>query len=282
MTLHGRSIHTPVEGVPTTDGAGVRLVRLIGHASLPDLDPFLLLDAFDSHEPDAYIAGFPNHPHRGFETVTYMLEGRMRHQDSIGNTGELGPGDLQWMTAGRGIIHSEMPLQEQGALRGFQLWVNLPQAHKMIPPRYQDIPAAEIPHAPLGNGHAKVLAGTLDGVRGPVEGAHVRPTLLDVTLPAGDSTQIDLPPDAHGFAYAIEGEGELGVSQVTLKKGQMATFAAGGPLHARTAREPIRLLIGCARPLDEPIARYGPFVMNTQEELQQAFADYRSGRLDRG
>lgn len=281
MSVTDRPIETRGEGVATTEGAGVRLVRLIGHPRLPDLDPFLLFDAFDSTDPDTYIAGFPNHPHRGFETVTYMLEGRMLHEDSLGNKGELGPGDLQWMTAGRGIIHSEMPVQEQGSLRGFQLWVNLPKSHKMMPPRYQDIPSAKIPVVTTGGGHAKVLAGNLEGVRGPVEGGHARPTLLDVTLPPSTSTRIELPTDAHGFAYVIDGAGQVGNPAQGVHKGQLATFGEGGPLPIRAHEASLRLLVACAKPLDEPVVRYGPFVMNSREEIEQAFADYRAGRLDR-
>jgi len=276
-----RRVLTIVEGQPTRDGAGVDLVRTIGTPHLSQLDPFLLLDEFNSTDPKAYIAGFPSHPHRGFETVTYMLAGRMKHRDSIGNEGDLGPGDLQWMTAGRGIIHSEMPLQDQGEMRGFQLWVNLPKTHKMVSPRYQDIRATDIPVLEMEAATLRVLAGRVRACEGPVRDVYVKPTLLDVTVTPHGHITLDLPSQDHGFAYVFDGSGTLGSPRKAVKARQLATFGKGGALAFHADEDGMRVLIGCAQPIGEPVARYGPFVMNTHSEIRQAIQDYQAGRLDK-
>jgi hypothetical protein len=266
-------------GLPASDGAGVKLMRIIGQPALPDLDPFLLLDAFGSDDPAAYIAGFPSHPHRGFETVTYMLAGRMRHRDNAGNEGLLGPGSVQWMTAGRGIVHSEMPEQDSGLMQGFQLWVNLPAKDKMTAPRYQDIAADRIPEVDLGGGaHAKVLAGEVAGVRGPVDPGETAPIFLDIKLDAGGSARIPLPEGHNGFFYVFEGEAQVGEPGERLAMGRIGVLSPGGEVSLASPGG-ARLILVAGKPLREPVAKYGPFVMNTQAELMQAFEDYRAGRF---
>ena len=266
-------------GLPASDGAGVKLDRIIGQPALPDLDPFLLLDAFGSDDPKAYIAGFPSHPHRGFETVTYMLAGRMRHRDNAGNEGLLGPGSVQWMTAGRGIVHSEMPEQESGLMKGFQLWVNLPAKDKMIAPRYQDIAADRVPDVDLGGGaRAKVLAGEIAGVRGPVDPGATAPIFFDISLAAGGATRVALPEGHNAFVYVFEGEAEVGAPVTTLRKGQIGVLSAG-PEVELASNAGGRLILVAGKPLREPVARHGPFVMNTRAELVQAFEDFDAGRF---
>jgi len=270
-------------GQPTSDGAGVRLTRVIGTPALDHLDPFLLLDEFKSDKADDYLAGFPDHPHRGFETVTYMLAGAMRHRDHAGNQGELVAGSVQWMTAGRGIVHSEMPQQQDGLMWGFQLWVNLPARDKMTAPRYQDIPPEKIPEVELSAGvRARVIAGEAGGVRGPVEGIATRPLYLDVRMGAGARVSLDVAAGHNAFVYVYEGrvtvdDGSGGAQEVGA--GQLAVLSDGDAVTATTTGSPARFLVLAARPLGEPVARYGPFVMNTREELVQAAEDYRSGRL---
>ena len=270
-------------GQPTSDGAGVRLTRVIGTAALDHLDPFLLLDEFKSDKADDYLAGFPDHPHRGFETVTYMLAGAMRHRDHAGNQGELVAGSVQWMTAGRGIVHSEMPQQKDGLMWGFQLWVNLPARDKMTAPRYQDIPPEKIPEVELSAGvRARVIAGEAGGVRGPVEGIATRPLYLDVRMGGGARVSLDVATGHNAFVYVYEGrvavdDGSGGAQDVGA--GQLAVLSDGDAVTATTTGSPARFLLLAARPLGEPVARYGPFVMNTREELVQAAEDYRSGRL---
>src|SRR5689334_13850280 len=269
--------------IPTSDGAGVKLTRVIGQPALPDLDPFLMLDEFGSDKGADYIGGFPDHPHRGFETVTYMLAGRMRHGDNRGNVGLLRPGSVQWMTAGRGIVHSEMPEQENGLLWGYQLWVNLPAADKMTAPRYQDIDPEVIPLVELEGGvRVKVIAGRVGGQSGPVEGVPTDPTYLDVTLPAGAEFLHAVPQDYTAFAYVIEGAVRLGPEThgEAVRQGELAVLGPGDTIRAGAeASQAARLLIVAGRPLHEPIAKYGPFVMNTEAELQRAFADFRSGQF---
>jgi len=281
MPMGARRVVKTVTGQPTSDGAGVRLTRVIGTSALDHLDPFLLLDEFKSDKADDYLAGFPDHPHRGFETVTYMLAGAMRHRDHVGNQGELVPGSVQWMTAGRGIIHSEMPRQKDGLMWGFQLWVNLPARDKMTAPRYQDIPPEKIPEVELTAGvRARVIAGETGGVRGPVEGVVTRPLYLDVRMEAGVRVSVDVAAGHNAFAYVYEGHVALGAEAAQpLSAGQLAVLSDGDTLTAATADSSARFLLLAARPLGEPIARYGPFVMNTREELVQAAEDYRSGRL---
>jgi redox-sensitive bicupin YhaK (pirin superfamily) len=262
------------------DGGGVRLTRVIGAPGLPDLDPFLLLDELRSDQPGDYVAGFPSHPHRGFETVTYMLAGRMRHGDNQGNVGLLEAGSVQWMTAGRGIVHSEMPEQENGLLWGFQLWVNLPARDKMTAPRYQDIPPAAIPDVSLSGGaRVRVIAGTYVGTTGPVSAVATEPVYLDVRVPAGASVSLPLPRGHNAFVYVFEGEAAIGGTEHA-RRGELAVLGDGDGV-TLTAAETGHLaaLVVAGKPLNEPVARYGPFVMNTGEEIRQAVADFNAGRL---
>ncbi len=271
----------------TSDGAGVRLKRTIGGPGIDQLDPFLLLDAFGSEDGADYIAGFPDHPHRGFETVTYMIAGAMRHRDSTGNEGRLGPGSVQWMTAGRGIVHSEMPEQEDGLMQGFQLWVNLPARLKMSPPRYRNIPSEAVPEAAIeGGGRLRVIAGRAGGLEGPVRGIHVAPLFLDVALPAGASWEAAVPPGHACFAYVFEGTARIGGTDSDAGRSVPADTLAvlGDGSRVRLAGEAedgrgMRLILVAARPLGEPVVRYGPFVMNTREEILQAVRDYQTGRF---
>ena len=273
-----RTVSRVLSGQPATDGAGVRMTRVIATPQLDSFDPFLLLDEFRSDDTDDYIAGFPDHPHRGFETVTYMLAGAMQHKDNQGNTGLLGPGSVQWMTAGRGIVHSEMPQQEDGLMWGFQLWVNLPASDKMREPRYQDIPAADVPEVSLADSvDVRIVAGELDGVRGPVSGVATDPRYFDVRISA-DGGQITIPvPKAHNaFVYVYDGSIDIG--DVTVMRGQIALLGAGDTVGYSAAGN-ARALVVAGRPLEEPVARYGPFVMNTDAEIRQAMLDYQAGRF---
>jgi quercetin 2,3-dioxygenase len=274
-----RRLVKTLAGMPASDGAGVKLNRIIGQPALPDLDPFLMLDEFGSDDPKAYIAGFPTHPHRGFETVTYMLAGRMRHRDNAGNEGLLGPGSVQWMTAGRGILHSEMPEQAEGLMQGFQLWVNLPAKDKLTDPRYQDIAADRVPTAQLGDGaSAKVLAGEIAGVRGPVDPGATEPIFFDIALAAGASAHVPLPEGHNAFVYVYEGEAAVGEPGEALSRGRIGVLSAGEDV-AVSSKDGARLILVAGKPLREPVAKYGPFVMNTEAELQQAFADLRAGKF---
>jgi len=273
-----REIVHAVRGQPASDGAGVRLLRVIGQRALPDLDPFLMLDEFGSDDPDAYLAGFPDHPHRGFETVTYMLAGRMRHGDNKGNVGLLGPGSVQWMTAGRGIVHSEMPEQEEGLMRGFQLWVNLPARDKMTAPRYQDLPPEAMPVLDIGGGSTvKVIAGRYAGTAGPVQAPATDPLYLDIGLAPGASLAVPVPPGHNGFLYVYEGVMALGENAIG--KGMLGVMGDGDRATLRTGEEPARAILVAGKPLNEPVAKYGPFVMNTEAEIRQAIDDYRAGRF---
>ncbi|MBV8165292.1 MAG: pirin family protein [Alphaproteobacteria bacterium] len=266
-------------GLPASDGAGVKLSRLIGQPALPDLDPFLMLDAFGSDDPDAYIAGFPDHPHRGFETVTYLLAGRLRHRDNAGNEGLLTAGAVQWMTAGRGIVHSEMPEQENGLMQGFQLWVNLPAKDKMTAPRYQDIAPDRIPTVALGAGaRAKVIAGTLNGVAGPVQAPATEPFFIDLALDAGAAAVLPIAPGHNAFAYVYEGAVDVGQPAQRLARDTLAVLSSGDAVSVAGV-QPARLIVVAGKPLREPVAKYGPFVMNTQAELHQAVLDYQAGRF---
>ena len=255
---------------PTSDGAGVSLFRSLGTHLLPEANPFLMLDEIRSDEAKDYLAGFPNHPHRGFETVTIMLTGSMRHKDSRGNEGVIEPGGVQWMTAGRGIIHSEMPEQEQGRLWGFQLWVNLPAQHKMMAPRYQDIPARDVPSVTIGESTIRVMAGEQQGVKGPIEDIVSKPQLLDVHV-AGE-VGLDLPKRALLYVY----EGHVTIADRRIDAQHLALLTEEQSLTLNGAG---KAMVFAAEPLNEPIARHGPFVMNTREELHQAFEDYQQGRL---
>ncbi len=273
-----RTVLRRVRGVDTADGAGVRLKRVIGQPALDMLDPFLLLDEFRSDDAGDYIAGFPEHPHRGFETVTYMLAGHMRHGDNHGNRGELTAGSVQWMTAGRGILHSEMPQQEDGLMWGFQLWVNLPAGDKMVAPRYQDIAAERIPLVhPADGAEVRVIAGRLGDATGPVQGIATAPLYLDIALQAGARLSVEVPSGHHGFAYVFEG-GPLQLGDAPpLHRSELGVLSEGTQVCLAAADQPVRLLLVAARPLREPVARYGPFVMNTPEQIQQAIADFRAG-----
>jgi redox-sensitive bicupin YhaK (pirin superfamily) len=281
-----REISRVIAGQATADGAGVRLRRSVGAGPHARVDPFLMLDEFHSADPGDYIAGFPPHPHRGFETVTIMLEGRMRHEDNLGNRGDLGPGDVQWMSAARGIIHSEMPQQEQGRMRGFQLWVNLPAKEKMRPAAWRDIPAARIPQVPLGQGvSGRLVRGQLQAGgqswTGPADDDSPASLLLDLTLAAG--AQLVLPIDAgdSAFLYLYEGAAATGPEQAaaSLPLGSAAVLGAGGSIRLAAGESGARVLVAAGRPLGEPVAQLGPFVMNTRAELEQAVADYQAGRL---
>jgi quercetin 2,3-dioxygenase len=278
---NSRAVARIVRGRATSDGAGVRLTRVIGGPELPDLDPFLLLDEFRSDDPNDYLAGFPDHPHRGFETVTYMLAGRMRHGDNKGNVGLLAPGSVQWMTAGRGIVHSEMPEQENGLMWGFQLWVNLPAKDKMTAPRYQDIAAEAIPEVLLDNGgQVRVIAGRFENVSGPVQAVATEPVYLDVNLPPGASLSVPLPREHHAFIYVYQSQILVGDADAkNLERGELAVLSLGDRVTLSAAAQAARAIVVAGRPLNEPVARYGPFVMNTRGEIQQAVEDLRAGRF---
>jgi hypothetical protein len=276
-----RKIERVVRGRPTSDGAGVRLTRVIGGEELPELDPFLLFDEFGSDEAADYLAGFPDHPHRGFETVTYMLEGRMRHRDNRGNSGLLSSGGAQWMTAGRGIVHSEMPEQESGRMHGFQLWVNLPARAKMSPPRYQDVEPEKIPEVRSAGARVRVLAGTFGGTRGPMDAPLTEALYLDVILDAGGTFRAPLPDGHAAFVFAYEGAIEVGPAGAAraLERGELGVLGNGGAVELSAPAGPARAVLVAGKPLGEPIARYGPFVMNTQEEIAQALRDLRANRF---
>jgi redox-sensitive bicupin YhaK (pirin superfamily) len=281
-----RELRRTIEGVATSDGAGVKLRRSLGSVRGLYLDPFLMLDEFSSDDAADYIAGFPSHPHRGFETVTYMLDGHMRHEDHLGHRGELTSGDVQWMTAGRGIIHSEMPQQDRGRMRGFQLWINLPRREKMKPAKYRDIAAREIPVVELaGGGRVKVIAGkiTVDGreVAGPIQGLTTDPTYLDVELPPGAPFRHVIASDYTAFVYAFEGSVAIGAEgrAQTLATHRAGVTSEGEEILLRGGDQGGRALLIAGHPLREPVVQYGPFVMNTREEVEQAVRDYRSGAL---
>lgn len=280
--MKDRQVLHAIRAMETSDGAGVRLKRALGQNPAVRLDPFLMLDAFSSDNPDDYIAGFPPHPHRGFETVTYLVEGHMRHRDHLGNEGDLQQGGVQWMTAGRGIIHEEMPQQEDGLLRGFQLWINLPAAEKMKPAGYRDIQDREIPRLDLPTGgQIKAIAGKVDlagaSLTAPVHGGSTDPLYLDVILRPGESVSVPLTPGYNAFLYLFEGA--VTVAEETVAVDHVAVLTDGDRVTLAAGRDGARLLLLAGRPLGEPVAQYGPFVMNTQEELEQALQDYRNGTL---
>jgi redox-sensitive bicupin YhaK (pirin superfamily) len=268
---------------PTSDGDGVRLMRVFGGQDLSRFDPFLMLDEFGSQSASDYIGGFPSHPHRGFETVTYMLDGHMQHRDHMGNVGELRNGDVQWMTAGSGVIHSEMPQQKEGRMRGFQLWLNLAAKDKMQPASYRDVPAADIPVLPRPTGHIKAIAGEVQGSLGPVRGHIARPMTeplyLDIVVDKGAYTEsFAVPEDDTVLVYVYEGSAVVGGTRV--EKSRMVRLSRQGAVEI-AAEGPAKLLLIAGRPLREPIVHYGPFVMNTREEIEQALTDYRNGTLTR-
>ena len=281
LTL-SRTVERQVRGQPTSDGDGVKLTRVLTQPLQRRLDPFLMLDAFGSDAASDYIGGFPTHPHRGFETVTYMLAGRMRHQDSVGNVGLLEPGSLQWMTAGRGILHSEMPEQEEGRMAGFQLWVNLAAKDKLTAPGYQDVPPAGVPVVTLADGvSVRVLAGATRGVTGAVTRPTTEPLYLDVTLPPGTVFEQPIPGTHNAFVYVFGGV--VDVAGTPVESDRMAilsnTEGADGVRLEAVGDTAARVLVVAGRPLNEPIVQYGPFVMNTQAEIQQAFEDFQRGVL---
>lgn len=285
MVDRARTLVRVIESQATSDGAGVKLRRSLGSSAFARLDPFLMLDEFFSDDPDDYIAGFPSHPHRGFETVTYMLDGRMQHKDHLGNTGDLGPGSVQWMTAGRGVIHSEMPQQAEGRLRGFQLWLNLPAAEKMRPAAYQDIPAEQIPEVHFRGGSARVIAGRLGlgevssaGAVNQKPGAmSTDPLVVDVRLEADARVEIPITTGHNALLYTYEGE--LLVDSETIPYRSAGVLGDGDHIRLSAGSAGGKGLLLAGRPIGEPIAQYGPFVMNTREEIEQAMADYRAGRL---
>ncbi len=277
---HSRAVERLVRGVQTSDGAGVRLTRVLGRELQRRLDPFLMLDAFRNDNPDDYIGGFPDHPHRGFETVTYMIAGRMRHNDSAGNEGLLESGGAQWMTAGSGLVHSELPEQVEGLMEGFQLWLNLPAQRKMTPPSYRDIPAGAIPEYAGAGVRVRVLAGESHGVAGAVARPDTEPLILDLHLPAGARFAQPLPAAHNAFAYTYRGSARI--AGVEVPDRHMAILANdGAPGVEIEAGSDTRVLLVAGRPLGEPIAQHGPFVMNTADELRQAFADFQRGDFGR-
>ena len=277
-----RSVSFLLDATPTMEGAGVRLRRSLGTRALSELDPFLLLDEIHSDRVEDYVEGFPTHPHRGFETVTYMISGYMEHRDSLGNGGQLVAGSAQWMTAGHGIVHSEMPNPDGNVFWGLQLWVNLPAAQKLSKPRYQNVAPDRIPELSVKGAPVRLVAGSLGNERGPVDGIAVQPTLLDVRLPPGGTFEHELARDHTLFAYVLDGHAELGSARKTASAGQIAVFGPGQVLAVRSASAGARVLLVAGQKIGEPVARRGPFVMNTQAELQQAYEDYRNGVLVNG
>jgi quercetin 2,3-dioxygenase len=277
-----REAATVVDALPTREGAGVRLRRSVGSRALPLVDPFLLLDEIRSAREDDWIRGFPDHPHRGFETVSILIAGAFEHRDSVGNHGRIADGGAQWMTAGHGIVHAEMPAQAPGLeLWGLQLWVNLPAARKMMRPRYQDLGASDVPGVELGGARARVIAGLAGGATGPVDGIVTRPTLLDLAWPATARVRLPLPPQQTVLIYGLDGALRVGERGAGVGSGQAAVLGAGDEV-LLAADAGARCLLFAGTPLGEPVARRGPFVMNTEAELDQAVADYRSGRLTSG
>jgi redox-sensitive bicupin YhaK (pirin superfamily) len=276
-----RGVERVISGQFVMDGAGVKINRVLTQTLQRRLDPFLMLDAFGSDKAGDYIAGFPEHPHRGFETVTYMLAGRMRHRDSGGNEGLITDGGVQWMTAGRGVIHSEMPEQNEGLMEGFQLWLNLPAKDKLRDPWYRDIPNAEVPRFTTDAGATvQVIAGVAQGVEGAVQREGTEPLYLDIELPAGASFEQPLPAGHNAFIYVFRGEAVVGGKVVPQTKMAILDNAEGADgVVVKASSSPARLLLIAGRPLKEPIAQYGPFVMNTQAELHQAVEDFRAGRF---
>ena len=284
--MTARTLAQIIPSVPTSDGAGVKLRRSLGSSQSLRHDPFLMLDEFYSDDPDDYLAGFPSHPHRGFETVTYMLDGHMQHKDNFGHTGDLGPGSVQWMTAARGIIHSEMPQQSEGRMRGFQLWLNLPAKEKMKPASYRDIPAADIPTVPLaGGGEVRVIAGSLEQsgktAHGPVNGTASKlttnPLYVDVHLPANAEFSAPIPKGHNAFLYAYEGSATIAGKDLPHRAAGL--LSDGDSVTIQAGKDGARCLLLAAKPLREPVVQYGPFVMNTRDEIEQAIEDYQTGQL---
>jgi quercetin 2,3-dioxygenase len=276
-----RELQRVVPSIPASDGAGVKLRRSIGAQPGLRHDPFLMLDEFFSDDPNDYLAGFPAHPHRGFETVTYMLDGHMQHKDNHGNTGDLGPGDVQWMSAASGIIHSEMPQQSEGRMRGFQLWLNLPANQKMRPAAYRDIPSRDIPVVSFEQGQVRLIAGKLKDQTAPISGGSTDPYYFDVHLAAGGVFEAPLPEGHSAFVYAYEGEALVGDENKALPNRAAGLLSDGAAVKLVARDKAARVLVLAGKPLREPVVQYGPFVMNTREEIEQAVADYQSGELAR-
>jgi len=284
--VSARRLQAVIESVSASDGAGVKLRRSLGGRPHQRFDPFLMLDEFFSDDPNDYLAGFPDHPHRGFETVTYMLEGRMRHEDVLGNRGDLGPGDVQWMTAGRGIIHSEMPQQAEGRMRGFQLWINLPAREKMKPAAWRDVPSGSIPTVALRDGgELRVIAGRFAAegnvTAGPIGGITTDPQYYDLRLPAGASVEIPTPPSHNAFLYVYEGAAAVGEDARPLPFRAAGLLTPGTSIRVVAGGKGVQLLFLAGRPIGEPVVQYGPFVMNSVAEIEQAIADFQAGRLVR-
>lgn len=283
--MSARSILRTIPALETSDGAGVRIRRSLGQSQHVRMDPFLMLDQFGSEEASDYIAGFPAHPHRGFETVTYMIDGHMLHEDHLGNRGDLRTGGVQWMTAGRGIIHSEMPQQESGLMRGFQLWLNLPAAEKMKPAGYRDIQPEEIPDIRTDAGTIRLIAGelTVDGAThaGAVTGASTRPLYGDLQLMANQQIELTFAEELNALLYLYEGSAALltGGKPQTLAQHGASILSEGDTVTLQTGETPARILLIAGKPIGEPVAQYGPFVMNTRQELEEALSDFREGRL---
>ena len=276
-----RTLQRVIPSVAASDGAGVKLRRSLGSSQLARHDPFLMLDEFFSDDPGDYLAGFPAHPHRGFETVTYMLDGHMQHQDNHGNTGDLGPGDVQWMSAASGIIHSEMPQQSEGRMRGFQLWLNLPGKEKMRPAAYRDISAKDIPVLPFDGSEVKLIAGKIKDKTGPISGGSTDPYYLDVQLQPGAALEVPLPEGHNAFVYAYEGSALVGEGKKALPNRAAGLLSDGAGVKLAAGAQGARVLVLAGKPLREPVVQYGPFVMNTREEIEQAIDDYQSGALAR-
>jgi hypothetical protein len=286
MSKQTRQLSAVITGQNTLDGAGVKLKRIVSQRQKNAFDPFILLDEFGSDQAADYVGGFPEHPHRGFETVTYMLAGAMLHRDHLGNEGHLRAGDVQWMTAAHGIIHSEMPEQENGLLHGFQLWINLPAKEKMKSPQYQEFAAAKIPRVALADGgYIKVIAGEFltetEKISGPVTGVTTQPLYFDVSLSPRQQLDIPVAEEHTVLVYVYQGELAIGVSDKVLKAGQLGQLQNGDNLQLAAQDQPARFLVLAALPINEPVVQSGPFVMNSSEEIEQAFRDYRNGVLTR-
>ena len=282
--MSARRLQAVIESIAASDGAGVKLRRSLGSRPNLRFDPFLMLDEFFSDDPNDYLAGFPDHPHRGFETVTYMLEGRMRHEDVFGNRGDLGPGDVQWMTAGRGIIHSEMPQQAEGRMRGFQLWINLPAREKMKPAAWRDVPSQTIPRVAFeGGGELRVIAGRFEhagtATAGPIGGLSTDPQYYDLRLPANATVELPTPPGHNAFLYVYEGAASVGEDARPLPFRAAGLLTPGGSVRIAAGETGVKLLLLAGRPIGEPVVQYGPFVMNSVAEIEQAIRDYQAGRL---
>ena len=275
-----RTIKQIIKSIPTLEGAGVHLNRVFGFNEVPRLDPFLLLDDFHSSHPADYLKGFPWHPHRGIETISYVLEGAIEHGDSMGNTGVIGAGDVQWMTAGSGIVHQEMPRGDKNSrLWGFQLWANLPASHKMMKPRYQEIKSSSIPVVKLEqNVQIRIICGAVGDVRGPVTGIVTNPSYLDISVPSNTAYVHTLVPGHTAFAYVVEGAASFAEgNKRSIDQGHLVVFDDGDAITVTTQNTAVRFLLISGKPLNEPVAWYGPIVMNTQAELEQAFAEYENG-----